>query len=182
MTWLKLPDEFPKECRRAKLSDAAFRLHVEGLCAVMDDENDGYVDADDVQAFTRAQRPFDAVKELERVGFWQRLGSGQWRIVHMMEHQPDAETLTRRRQMDAERQNKHRRKKAGLAPEVSRRDETCDAPGDETRDPVRVGSGRDGSGQALEEGGSQEVIDTDGNGWTVMANGSLPSQGGAWSR
>lgn len=159
MTWLKLGDEFPKECRKVGLSDSAFRLHVEGLCYSMDDENGGRFTDDDVAAFSRAKNRPDALSELASVGFWQRTGQDSWQIIHSMGQQPDPETLAARRDADLKRQNRLRRKKAGLPADpvdLSRRDSTRDEGRDITRDPARTGTGRGGSGQggALEEGES----------------------------
>jgi len=32
MTWTKLSDDFPEDCARVGLSDAAVRTHLEGWC------------------------------------------------------------------------------------------------------------------------------------------------------
>ena len=158
MTWLKLADEFAKECRRARLSDAAFRVHVEGLCFAMDDENDGIIYEDDLRSFTRTADPMTAVQELCDCSFWLQLGPAKWQILHQMEHQPDAETLAARRKLAAQRQAKKRRKAAGLEEIPEQRSGSLyprDTPSDDPRDPVRSGSVRDWESQetnpALEE-------------------------------
>ena len=150
MTWLKLGDEFSKECRRARISSDAFRLHVEGLCFAMDDENGGVIYEDDIEAFARVPKPFEAVLELENVNFWERVGHGKWQIVHQMNHQPAADVLAARRASNAERQQRKRRKDAGLMVEdakPSRRESRRDTPRDDPRDPVRFGPVLDGAGQ-----------------------------------
>lgn len=176
VTWLKLSDDFNKDCRRARISDAAFRVHVEMLCFVMDDENGGFVNADDVIATSRATRPMDALQELIRCGFWTELTEDRWQIIHQMSHQPDPETLEERRRKDAERQNRSRRKAAGLdtPPPKSRslsrrdttpdnmRDDTPDVQMDDTRDPGRVGTGRvretqDPNPSSRREGGQHQT-------------------------
>jgi hypothetical protein len=174
VTWLKLSDDFRKDCRRAKISADAFRLHVEGLNFAMDDENGGLFDEDDILSFSRADKPLVRAQELEDCGFWQRIGETTWQILHHMEHQPDVEVLAARRSADAERQARKRRKSAGLPTESgslsrrdtdrdSRRDVTRDRPRDDTRDPGRVGTGLDGAGQglALEVSGDQTGPDDD---------------------
>ena len=113
MTWTKLSDDFGDDCARAGLSDAAFRLHVEGLLWAMRRENGGHVDLRDIARFADASDPTAAVVELVAAGFWQRDGK-DCRIVHHMEHQPEPEVLAARRKKTAERLRRHRRERAGL--------------------------------------------------------------------
>ena len=115
MTWTKLSDDFGDECARAGLSDAAFRLHVEGLCWTMRRESDGYIDQRDLDRFAETPNPAAALAELLAVGYWLRDGRG-YRIHHHMEHQPEPDLLAARRKTTAERVRRHRRKQAGLGP------------------------------------------------------------------
>lgn len=149
MTWTKLSDDFADDCARVGLSDAAFRVHVEGLLWCMRRETGGTFDALAVRRGLEVADPDTAIAELLAVGFWQRVEGG-YLVVHGMEHQPEPEVLEKRRDNDAERQRRKRRKDAGLLPEkdVSRRDDTRDNP----RDPGRDGTGLVGTGKAqLEE-------------------------------
>ena len=82
MTWLKLADEFAKECRRARISDAAFRVHVEALCFAMDDENGGVIYKDDLLSISRVTDPLAAVEELCDSSFWERISESKWQILH----------------------------------------------------------------------------------------------------
>lgn len=148
MTWTKLSDDFGDQC--AALSDAAFRTHVEGLLWTMRRETGGQISARDLRRFAETHDPDVAAAELVAVGWWKPEPNG-WRIAHHMEHQPEPDLIARRRELDAGRQRRHRRRKAGLdrddaAPE-SRRDSTRDT----TRDPGRVGTGRDGTGKSSNE-------------------------------
>ena len=173
MTWLKLADEFAKECRRARISDAAFRIHVEALCFAMDDENGGVIYKDDLLSISRVADPLVAVEELCDSSFWERISESKWQILHQMEHQPDVETLTARRKLATARQARKRRKAAGLeVPEPRKgslypRDKGRDNP----RDPVRSDSVRDGESQHLnppreeEESWEHQMSTQEPEGW-----------------
>lgn len=132
MTWTKLGDEFGDECR--DLSDAAFRTHVEGLLWTMRRETGGWFDARDVRRFAESPHAGAAVDELVAAGWWSVDGQG-YRINHAMRWQVEPEVLAKRRELDAERQRRHRQKKAGLSQR------------DATRDPGLVGAGLDGTGK-----------------------------------
>jgi hypothetical protein len=168
MTWLKIPEDFPEDCAKAGLSDAAVRTHLEGLVWAMRRENDGRILRSELRRFADTEGdPKAAAAELVAAQFWRETGKG-WVIVHTMEHQPEAEVIAARRAMNAERQRNSRRRKAGLEgddpPPRERqsrrdkhRDETRDKPRDETRDGVatrrvtRSGAERTGT-DLLEEG------------------------------
>src|SRR4051794_25557102 len=111
MTWAKIGDEFPDQCR--DLSDAAFRTHVEGLSWAMRRETGGWFDARDVRRFAESPHADMAVSELVACGWWSLDGEG-YRIHHHMDVQIEPEVLAKRRENDAERQRRHREKKAGL--------------------------------------------------------------------
>ncbi|PWW24921.1 hypothetical protein JD79_04113 [Geodermatophilus normandii] len=65
MTWSKLSDDFPDDCDC--LSDAAFRLHVEGLCWSNRKLLDCRIPRDHLRRF--ATHP-EALPELVAVGWW----------------------------------------------------------------------------------------------------------------
>ena len=148
MTWLKLSDDFGDECARAGLSDEAFRLHVEGLGWAMRRENGGRIDRRDLRRFAETADPEFAAAELVAVDFWSATSDGGWQIDHHMEYQPDPQVISARRAKDATRQTRRRRKLVGLdtPDDTSQRESRRDSRVDYTRDPGRVGSGRDGSG------------------------------------
>jgi hypothetical protein len=113
MTWAKLSDDFGDECARAGLSDAAFRLHVEGLVWTMRRETGGYIDQRDISRFAETANPALALAELLAVGFWLKDGTG-YRLVRHMEHQPEPDLIAARRKKTTERVRRHRRRQAGL--------------------------------------------------------------------
>jgi hypothetical protein len=149
--WLKNSDDYPEDCARAGLSDAAYRTHHEALCWVMRRENGGHISKRDVQRFAESDLADEAVEDLVACGFWRAVAGG-YEVVFHLEHQPEPDVIQARREAAAERQRRHRRARLGLpdvgpsphqSPRESRRDQTCD--------PGRVGSGRVGSGQLREE-------------------------------
>lgn len=152
MTWTKIAENFPEDCARAQLSDAAVRTHLEGLVWAMRRENDGRLLRRDLARLADTSDPTAAAAELVAAGFWAQLPDG-WQIEHQMEHQPESEVIAARRDLNAERQRKHRRKGVGLTdPDgkpPSRRDETRDVTRDETRDPERSGYGTELLGEEV---------------------------------
>jgi hypothetical protein len=141
VTWLKTSDDFPDQC--ADLSDAAYRTHHEALTWAMRRENAGRLPYREVRRFAESTASHAAVQELVEKGFWKDDGTA-YQVIHHMEHQPEPEVIAKRRELAAERQRKSRLKKAGITP-MSQRDTTRDRVRDNTRDPGRVGSGRDGT-------------------------------------
>src|SRR5215207_6648196 len=114
--WLKKSDDFSEEC--AHLSDAAYRTHDEALLWVMRREIGPRFPKRELKrlAETKTGNPDAAARELVARGFWLDHGT-EYEVVHHMEHQPEPEVLTRRREMEAERQRRARLKKAGLDPD-----------------------------------------------------------------
>lgn len=158
MTWTKIAENFPEDCARVHLSDAAVRTHLEGLVWAMRRENDGRLLSRDLARLADTPDPTAAADELVAVGFWTQLPDG-WQIEHQMEHQPESDVIAARRELNAERQRKHRRKGVGLldpdpdGKPLSRRDEMRD----ETRDPERSGAERNGSEQEVLRGTSSKA-------------------------
>lgn len=75
MTWTKTGDEFPDECWT--LSDAAYRLHHEGLSWSNRKLYDCRIPVDDLRRFKTPE----AIDELLREGYWRREGD-VFVIVH----------------------------------------------------------------------------------------------------
>jgi hypothetical protein len=69
VSWTKISDDFSDDCWT--LSDAAFRLHVEGLVWSNRKLLDNRVPVDDLRRFARTP---DALEELLAVGWWTREG------------------------------------------------------------------------------------------------------------
>jgi hypothetical protein len=166
--WLKVSDDFGVEAR--DLSDAAFRTHVEGLLWVMARETGGFLHQKDVARFAESDRRDAAVRELLEEEYWVPEGSG-YRIVHHMEHQIEPEVASAKRRKAAERQRRHRAKAAGLPEPPSRGGSRRDGPGDATRDPGRVRTGRDGTSR-----GGAQLGEGDEDWPAVVGPGMKPSR------
>jgi hypothetical protein len=85
MTWTKTGDEFADECWQ--LSDAAYRLHHEGLTWSNRKHLDGRLDKNEMVRW--AKNP-GAAEELLDIGFWSDEGD-HFQIHHAMGWQPTAE-------------------------------------------------------------------------------------------
>jgi hypothetical protein len=153
MTWLKLSDDFADECARVNLSDAAFRLHVEGLGWVMRRETGGSITQTDLRRFAETVDVRGAVQELCDVGFWTATSRG-FVLNHHMQHQPEPDLLAARRTATAERVRKHRRTRAGLKDDAGN---AVTPPA--TERVTRDGSGRDGTGNPTPLVGNQQDPD-----------------------
>jgi hypothetical protein len=103
MTFGKWSDDFADECWT--LSDAAFRLHVEGLCWSARKLLDCVIPATDLP---RIARHPEAVHELLAVGWWEVLDvpAGHYRIIHNAGYQPLREDVLHRQKVNAENSRK----------------------------------------------------------------------------
>jgi hypothetical protein len=158
VTWVKLSDDFAERAARSGLSDAAFRTHIEALLWTMRRETGGWVRTKDIRRFAETADPDDAIRDLVGHGWWDYpyidprypkddedydvgCQQGLFRIVANMDDQPEPEVIEARRRKTAERVKRHRRKMAGLDPDVH------DASSNGVTERVtRDGSGRVGTG------------------------------------
>lgn len=149
MTWTKIDENFPEDCARVQLSDAAVRTHLEALVWSMRRENGGRLRTRDLDRLADTEHPKDAADELVSAGFWTQLPGG-WQVEHQMDHQLEPEVIAAKRAMNAERQRKCRRKAAGLPeddpdPATQTQDPvTRDVTRDETRDPEQSSTEQSG--------------------------------------
>jgi hypothetical protein len=128
MSWTKLGDEFPDECWT--LSDAAFRLHTEGLCWSNRMGTDGQLARDDMRRW--AHDP-EAAEDLVDVGWWKDCG-GHYLIVHHLGYQRTKKQIAN--QSNANRANRAKGKTRPL-----RSQESSDESSDEMD---RTGQDKDG--------------------------------------
>lgn len=103
--WVKLDDGFPEDDRVLDLSDKAFRLHVEALCACARNLTDGVLSVRRLHSL-RASKA--AVKELAECGLWISRGDGVYEINKYLVYNPSAEHVREERRKAAERQARHR--------------------------------------------------------------------------
>jgi hypothetical protein len=116
-----MDDNFPEHTKVDALSDAAFRLHVAGMCYCAKQLTDGHMTADRparlVKKFRRA-----TLNELLRSGVWHARGEGcgtktcpagvdgEYTIHDYLEWNKSAEWWSAKRARDAERQAEYRAK------------------------------------------------------------------------
>lgn len=120
MTWTKLGDEFADECWT--LSDAAFRLHVEGLLWANRMVTNGQLAKDDMRRWSHNP---EAAEELVSVGWWEDHG-GHYLIVHHLGYQRTKEQIARQSLV-----NRANRAKGKARPVRKRPDESSDESSDE---------------------------------------------------
>lgn len=110
MTWTKLSDDFSDDCWR--LSDEAFRLHVEGLIWSNRKLLDLVLRKDEIQRW--AKNPA-AAEELVNCGWWQDHGD-RYFVVHHGLYQRPAEAVVHQQKVNRE----NRAKRGKKAPKPSR--------------------------------------------------------------
>ena len=81
MPWANLDDQFPKHPKIVGLSDAAFRLHVSGICYCAQYSTDGLVQADAVRLLVPRYKPRSLEELIER-GLWIPLLDGKAFEIH----------------------------------------------------------------------------------------------------
>ncbi len=148
MTWTKLGEEFGDAAR--KLSDAAFRTHVEALMWSNRRLLDLLIDPDDIRRFAETKHPEEAVAELVDAGWWRDEGEGWFIGCKFDDWQLESTVVEVRREQSALRQRRHRMHAAGdhsiCTDRCSvTRDTSRDGTGDVARDPERSGTDRNGA-------------------------------------
>lgn len=146
MTWTKLSDDFTDDCWT--LSDAAVRLHIDGLIWSNRKLLDNRIPAEDVP---RISKGADAVKELQDVGWWTYdEDDGVFVIRHHAIYQRSREQV-----ISIQERNQRNGAKGGRPPKPGRErvpETQVDTQMGSHLETHRDGTGRDGSGKArLEE-------------------------------
>ena len=108
MAWAKLDDGFGDHPRIAPLSDKAFRAYVLGLCYANRYLTDGDLPALAVAKLATAKTR----NELVAVGLWRENGDESVKIRDFLQWNRDAESVKKERRANAERQERHRKRKA----------------------------------------------------------------------
>ena len=121
MVWLKLSDDFALRLSRKRISDAAFRTHIEALSWTMSRESGGAIDAIDIRRFADSEQAQDAVRELLEKGIWceeKREEDGEerhyFRLMMGMEDQLTPAQITARRAGNAVRKREERERERKL--------------------------------------------------------------------
>jgi hypothetical protein len=139
MTWTKQGDKFADECW--ELSDAAYRLHDEGLIWSNRKTTDGRLAKDDMVRW--AKRPGSA-EELVARGWWEDRGD-HYQIIHHIGYQRTAAQIAKQSIANAKNANRRWSKKG--APDES----SCDSQSDSQCDMDRTGQARTRTGTSAEK-------------------------------
>jgi hypothetical protein len=121
MVWARLDDQFPQHKKVWPRSDAAFRLHVAGICHSSWLLLDGVIDDARVAGLVPHYKP-RALRELVDAGIWHAPGhgcvdcpqppEGAYIIHDFLDANPSEKKVKDEREARAERQRKWREKKA----------------------------------------------------------------------
>lgn len=127
MPWVKLDDRFPSHRKIALLSDRAFRLHVSALCWCAENLTDGHITDRELPLVAKIRGMKATAKALEDAGLWDRVEGG-WIVHDYLDYNPSREQVLAERKKNAERQERHRRRRNGkpLPPDSSQTPETHD--------------------------------------------------------
>jgi hypothetical protein len=175
MTWTKLGDEFSDECWT--LTDAAHRLHVDGLVWSNRKGTDGQLAKDDMPRW--AKRP-EAAEELVSIGWWEDRGQ-HYQIIHHIGYQRTAEEIAH--QSIVNRANRAKGKARPVRPKSDSLNESSDESSDE-RD--RTGQARTGTGRAPKKNeqppNNNEPVCARCEGWVAMSYEAGPADNPEWCR
>lgn len=111
MTWAKLDDDFPNHEKVWALSDAAFRVHVAGICMCARLLTDGFVAESRLAGLTCKPRK-QALQELVDARMWKPVKGG-WMIHAYLDYNPSAEKVKADREAARERQERSRQRRHG---------------------------------------------------------------------
>lgn len=117
MTWIKLHDNVIRHPKIARLTNAAFRWWIRGLCYASEFLTDGVLP----DVFV-SEVPKSINDELQRNGLWERDVSGTTRIHDYLDHQTSRATVDRERRRSSDRRTggtppvQHRARTAGTPP------------------------------------------------------------------
>lgn len=97
MSYVNLDDNFADHPKNAALSDAAFRLHVAGICYSQRHLTDGLIAADEAPRLVRRfKRP--ALTELLERGIWVLVLDGAYSIHDYLDWNDSREQVEKRRE------------------------------------------------------------------------------------
>jgi len=112
MAWVTLDDAFPDHRKIAGLSDAAFRLHVAGICHAARHLTDGLIEAAEVPRLVRRYRR-QALAELVSRGLWTGVGTAEspaaYAIHDYLDWQDTRERVLARKAAAAAKKRRQRR-------------------------------------------------------------------------
>jgi hypothetical protein len=187
MTWTKTGDEFADECW--ELSDAAYRLHHEGLTWSNRKATDGKLAKDDMVRW--AKRP-GAAEELVACGWWEDRGE-YFQIVHHLGYQRTKDEVAHQANVNRENAKKRwaaaqARAAAKAAKEAAENDSLCESQSESQCERARTGQARTGTGAAPKKKEAQPA-DRNGQpmclrcgGWVAAGDTAGPGGNPYWCR
>lgn len=109
MTWLKLSDDFSRDMAFHRVSDAAFRTHVEALNRCMFRLNEGVIQVNELNRFLESPLWSQSVDELIDKGLWSmNEDDDSFTVHHAMEYQRTPDQVAKEREGNKERQRRRR--------------------------------------------------------------------------
>lgn len=153
MTWTKLGDEFGDQTWQ--LSDAAFRLHTEGLVWSNRKHLDGRLDKNEMLRW--AKRP-GAADELVAIGFWEDRGE-HFQIIHGLGWQRTAEQWFHQSAVNA--RNRRKGKARPVRPKDKSSNDSSNDSSDERDWSGLDRTGMDESGRAPSDAAEKNGADPD---------------------
>jgi hypothetical protein len=115
MTWVRFDDQFTIHRKVSSLSDAAYRLHTEGIFWAARNLTDGRIARDELRSVSGKGKPEMHAAELVRRGLWLETDDG-WEIHDYLSYQPSRSKVLHDRE-----QKKKAGHLGGLASGQSRR-------------------------------------------------------------
>jgi hypothetical protein len=114
MSWARIDDSFPEHPKIQRISDKAYRLHVNALCYCNRNLTDGVLSTAAVRAQKTAIRATKRhVEELVDGALWGPL-TGGYEIHDFLEWNPSAAVVKRKRAEARERMEAHRSRERSL--------------------------------------------------------------------
>lgn len=135
MSWVRIDDRFPRHPKIVGLSDAAFRLHVTGLCYCAEHLTDGRITKMAVRLLGANRRQLD---ELAEAGVWLE-DEDAWTVHDFLEYNPSKEKVKREREEAADRRRKWRDGKRNASRDASRTPDATPTPYPTRPDPKGEG-------------------------------------------
>lgn len=105
MPWVRLDEHFPSHRKVRPLTDAAFRLHVSGICWAARHLTDGFIPQMELPYVSDVRNPEKAVTALEHRCLWIP-GPLGWQINDYLEYNPPATEVEKARSERVEKARK----------------------------------------------------------------------------
>ncbi len=112
MTDTRLPEYFLTSPVLDSLTDAAFRVFINGLVCSVAHGTDGHLNTRALRLLHPDGPRYDLVEDLLAIGLWRAVDGG-YEIAKFLDHQSSAEQVAKGRAADRERKRRQREREAG---------------------------------------------------------------------